>query len=111
MDAFLHDMGWAVALRHDALTPIFLGFTWLGYTTFFLISLPAAYWAWDKNKVTRVALVVLASALLNALLKDIWQNPRPDPIFWIDPNMDGDGSYGLPSGHTPVGLVMWFWIA
>jgi membrane-associated phospholipid phosphatase len=111
MDAFLHDMGWAVAMRHDALTPVFVAFSWLGYTTFFLIALPAAYWAWDKNAVTRVALIVLASAILNALLKDIWQNPRPDPSLWIDPNMSGDTSYGLPSGHTQVGIVMWFWIA
>jgi len=111
MDAFLHDIGWAVALRHDWLTPVFLGFAWLGYTTFFLISLPAAYWTWDKNKVTRVALIVLASALLNALLKDIWQNPRPDPSLWIDPYIGDHPSYGLPSGHTQVGIVMWFWIA
>jgi glycerophosphoryl diester phosphodiesterase len=109
MDGFLHDMGWAVALRHEALTPIFLAFTWLGYTTFFLIALPAAYWAWNKDKVTRLALIVLASALLNALLKDLWQNPRPDPAIWIDPHMDD--SYGLPSGHTQVGVVMWFWLA
>jgi glycerophosphoryl diester phosphodiesterase len=111
MDGFLHDLSWAVALRHDALTPIFIGFTALGYTTFFLIFLPAAYWTWDKDKITRVAFVVLASALLNAFLKDLWQNPRPDMSLWIDPNMSGDTSYGLPSGHTQVGIVLWFWLA
>lgn len=113
MDSFLHDMSWAVALRHETLTPIFFGFTWLGYTTFFLIALPIGYWAWDKNKMTRVALIVLASALLNALLKDILQDPRPDAAIWLDPEMiaDGDQSYGLPSGHTQVGIVMWFWLA
>jgi len=109
MENFLHDMGWAVALRHDTLTPIFLGFTWLGYTTFFLIALPVGYWAWNKDKITRVALIVLASAVLNAFLKDLWQNPRPDSLIWVDPQMDD--SYGLPSGHTQVGIVMWFWLA
>jgi len=109
MESFLHDMGWAVALRHDTLTPIFLGFTWLGYTTFFLIALPIGYWAWNKDKITRVALIVLASAVLNAFLKDLWQNPRPDSLIWVDPQMDD--SYGLPSGHTQVGIVMWFWLA
>lgn len=109
MENFLHDMSWAVGLRHEWLTPIFYGFTWLGYTTFFLIALPVGYWAWDKNKFTRLALIVLASAALNAFLKDLWQNPRPDPSIWIDPHMDE--SYGLPSGHTQVGIVMWFWLA
>ncbi len=109
MEAFLHDLSWAVAMRHDALTPVFLGLTWLGYTTFFLIALPVGYWAWNKDKITRVALIVLVSALLNAFLKDLWQNPRPDPAFWIDPHMDA--SFGLPSGHTQVGIVMWFWLA
>ncbi|MBN4046455.1 phosphatase PAP2 family protein [bacterium AH-315-P15] len=109
MEAFLHNMEWAVGLRSDFLTPIFYGFTWLGYTTFFLIALPIGYWAWDKNKFTRLALIIFASALLNAYLKDLWQNPRPDPAIWIDPNMDA--SYGLPSGHTQIGIVMWFWLA
>ncbi len=106
---WLHDMNWAIGLRHEMLTPIFYGFTWLGYTTFFLIALPVGYWAWDKNKFTRVALIVFASALLNAYLKDLWQDPRPDPSIWIDPYMDD--SYGLPSGHTQIGIVMWFWLA
>jgi len=109
MNGLLHDMSWAVAIRHEALTPIFLGFTWLGYSTFFLIALPAAYWAWDKNKITRIALIVFASAILNAYLKDLWQNPRPDIAFWLDPHMDD--SFGMPSGHTQVGIVMWFWLA
>lgn len=109
MDGLLHDLSWAVAMRNDVLTPIFLGFTWLGYSTFFLIALPAAYWAWDKNKITRVALIVFVSAILNAYLKDLWQNPRPDIAFWLDPHMDD--SYGMPSGHTQVGIVMWFWLA
>jgi len=109
VDAFLHDMSWAVAMRHEFLTPIFLGLSWLGYTTFFLIALPVGYWAWNKDKITRLALIVLVSALLNAFLKDLWQNPRPDPSIWIDPHMDD--SYGLPSGHTQVGIVMWLWLA
>lgn len=113
METFLHDISWATALRHEALTPIFLGLTALGYTTFFLIALPVLYWAWDTNKATRLALIVLASAFLNAFLKDLWQDPRPDALLWLDPTMieDGDTSYGMPSGHTQVGIVMWLWLA
>ena len=109
MEAFLHDMSWAVAIRTEWLTPIMLGFTALGYTTFFLIALPVLYWSWDKSATTRLALVIFASALLMAFLKDLWQDPRPDVSLWLDPHMDD--SYGRPSGHTLVGIVMWCWLA
>jgi len=91
------------------LTPIFMGFTWLGYTTFFLIAMPIGYWAWDKNRFTRLAILIFISALLNAFLKDLWQNPRPDMAIWLE--NEAEGSFGMPSGHTQVGIVMWFWLA
>ncbi len=109
METFLHDMNWVFALRSDALTPIFRGFSWLGYITFFLIALPIGYWAWSKDKFTRLAILIFISALLNAFLKDLWQNPRPDPAFWLDHG--AEGSFGMPSGHTQIGIVMWFWLA
>ena len=109
MDAFLHDMSWFVSIRSEFLTPIFMGFTWLGYTLFFLIALPIGYWAWDKNKFTRLAILIFVSALINAYLKDLWQNPRPDPSIWLE--HEAEGSFGMPSGHTQIGIVMWFWLA
>lgn len=109
METFLHDMSWVLPLRSEALTFIFMGFTWLGYSLFFLIALPIGYWAWDKNKFTQLALLVFVSALLNAYLKDFWQNPRPDMSLWLE--HEAEGSFGMPSGHTQVGIVMWFWLA
>ncbi len=109
MESFLHDISWVVPLRTPFLTPIFQGFSWLGYLPFFMIFLSLGYWLWDKDKITRLAVLVALSGLLNAYLKDFWQDPRPSLDFRMDGQV-GD-SYGLPSGHTQVATVMWFWLA
>ncbi len=106
---FLTNMDWVLPLRHDALTVVFNVFTWMGYTPFFLIAIPAIYWGWRKDVGHRLTLIVFASAVLNALLKDYWQNPRPDVLYALDGRVGG--SYGMPSGHAQIGIVMWFWLA
>ena len=109
MESLLHDMDWVSGVRSDTLTPVFQLFTWLGYTMFFLIALPLGYWVWDKNRFTRLAILIFISALLNSFLKDLWQDPRPDRSLWLD---QGPGeSFGMPSGHAQIGIVMWFWLA
>ena len=57
----------------------------------------------------RLFLLVTITALLNAFLKDLWQDPRPD----IDLRMDhavGE-SFGAPSGHAQIAVVLWLWLA
>ena len=109
MESLLHDMDWVSGVRSDTLTPVFQLFTWLGYTMFFLIALPLGYWTWNKNRFTRLAILIFISALLNSFLKDLWQDPRPDRSLWLD---QGPGeTFGMPSGHAQIGIVMWFWLA
>lgn len=105
----LHDISWVVPLRNDLLTPIFQFFTWLGYPTFMMLILPLGYWLWGKDKFTRVAIVVIISTILNAFLKDFWENPRPDLMFRLDGQVGQ--SFGMPSGHAQVSAALWFWVA
>ena len=109
MENLLHDISWVIPYRDPLLTPIFRGFTWLGYLPFFLIFLSLSFWTWDKDKATRLAVLIALTGLLNAFLKDFWQDPRPPLEF----RMDGDvgESYGLPSGHAQIATVMWLWLA
>jgi glycerophosphoryl diester phosphodiesterase len=93
---FLHNMDWVLPFRSDSATVVANAFTWLGYTTFFLIALPLAY-------------LIAITAVLNGWLKDYWQDPRPDPKYWLDQRVAG--SYGRPSGHAQVAFSMWFWLA
>lgn len=105
----LHDISWVVPLRHEWLTPLMRGFTLMGYEKFILFFLPLGYWAWDKKLFLRLLLLVAVSALLNGYLKDLWQNPRPDIALRMDQQV-GD-SYGLPSGHSQIAVVLWLWLA
>ena len=67
MESFLHDLSWVLPLRSDIATAIFNGFTALGYLPFYLVLLPLGYWLWDKAMFTRLAVLIMASALLMRL--------------------------------------------
>lgn len=109
MDAFLHDLSWVLPLRSETTTAIANAFTWLGYAPFFIALLPVLYWLVSKEVGTRVAMLVIFTAVTNGLLKDIFDDPRPDAAFALDGRVDG--SYGLPSGHAQVAFAMWLWLA
>jgi len=109
MNELMHDISWVVPLRSDFLTPIFEFLTWLGYPTFMMLMLPLGFWLWSKTAFTRVTVIVLISTVLNAFLKDLWENPRPDLVFRLDGEVGN--SFGMPSGHAQVSAVLWFWLA
>jgi glycerophosphoryl diester phosphodiesterase len=109
METLLHDLSWVPPLRTPELTILFNALTWLGYTPFFLLFLPLGYWLWDKDMFTRLAVLIVLNAVINSFLKDLFNDPRPDLSFAIDPRTAG--SYGLPSGHSQVATAMWLWLA
>ena len=109
MQSLLHNMEWIVAMRSDLLTPVFKAFTALGYGGFLLLFVPIGYWIFNKNTFAHVGLWLLLSVLLNVYLKDLLQDPRPDPVFQLDPAVGN--SYGFPSAHAQISIVIWFWIA
>jgi glycerophosphoryl diester phosphodiesterase len=109
MDAFLHDITWVLPFRSETATLIFNGFTFLGYTPFFLIMLPLGYWLADKAMFTRLAMLIGLVAVTNSFLKDLFQDPRPPLDLAIDGRV-GD-SFGFPSGHAQIAVAMWLWLA
>lgn len=102
-------MDWVLPLRSDWATPIAKTFSILGYSPFFLVFLPLAYWLWDRERSTRLVVLICLTGLLNAWLKDFWQDPRPGPEYALDPEVGT--SFGRPSGHAQVSAVMWLWLA
>lgn len=109
MQNWLHNMEWATAIRSDLLTPVFKAFSALGYGGFLFLFLPVGYWILSKNIFARTGLWLILSALLNGYLKDWFHDPRPDFIFHLDPAVRL--SYGFPSGHAQIAIVLWFWLA
>ncbi|MBX9755601.1 MAG: phosphatase PAP2 family protein [Pseudomonadaceae bacterium] len=105
----LHNLDWVLPLRSDWLTLLMHGFSLLGYEKFILFFLPLGYWAWNRPLFLRLFVLVTVSALLNAYLKDLWQDPRPPLEMRLDDLVGA--SYGLPSGHAQVAVVLWLWLA
>ncbi|MCO6058918.1 phosphatase PAP2 family protein [Pseudomonas sp. MOB-449] len=109
MNELLHSLDWVLPLRSETLTPVMRVFTLLGYEKFILFFLPLGYWAWNRGVFLRLLVLVAVTAMLNAWLKDYWQDPRPDIALRMDHEV-GD-SFGLPSGHAQIAVVIWFWLA
>ncbi|MBO3273816.1 phosphatase PAP2 family protein [Pseudomonas schmalbachii] len=109
MYELLHNLDWVLPLRSPGLTHVANGFTWLGYGTFLLLAIPLGLWAWNKGTFFRLLVLIAVSAWLNALFKDYFQDPRPPLELRMDDRV-GE-SYGLPSGHTQMAVVLWLWLA
>lgn len=104
-----HDLQWVLPLRTPALTQLAFGLSWLGYTTFIMFFMSIGYWTWSKAIFYRLMILVAINALLNSYAKDWIQDPRPPLEIRLDDLVGA--SYGLPSGHAQMAVVMWLWLA
>lgn len=104
-----HNLDWVLPWRTPALTQLAMGLSWLGYTTFIMFFIALGYWVWNKAIFYRLMILVVINALINAYAKDWIQDPRPPLEIRLDDLIGA--SYGLPSGHAQIGVVMWMWLA
>ena len=101
-------MEWINSIRSPNLTIFFQYITWLGYKDFLFLFVPFCFWFFDRKVFGTFTLFVFISALINTYLKDFFQDPRPDVILNIDPWASPvDLSYGFPSGHAQLAIVIW----
>jgi membrane-associated phospholipid phosphatase len=91
---------------HPALHVFFQALTFLGQPQFYVLMLPLLVWCVDVRMGARVGVFLLLSSQLNAVLKELFHQPRPcdfDPrlqLAWFE-------GYGLPSGHAQFVVVFW----
>ena len=100
-------MEWILSIRTEWLTTLMKVLTFLGDEEFFLLFLPLAYWLWKKDAMGRVGVVLLFTFVLNAILKGIFQMPRPTEIEHLVHAED----WSFPSGHAQGAMVLWGWLA
>ncbi len=104
-------MDWVLTLRNPLLTNFFQYITWLGYSDFLFLFIPFCYWFCDRKTYGALPQFVFISALINSLAKSFFEDPRPDSTFNIDPWLDTiDPSFGFPSGHAQLAVVIWGFI-
>jgi membrane-associated phospholipid phosphatase len=89
------------------LTGVMRFFSFLGTEEFYLLFMPAIYWCVDATLGARLAVMLVSSASLNALLKLAFHLPRP---YWVDAQVKAlstEPAYGLPSGHAMNAVAIW----
>lgn len=101
------------ALQH--LSPALDGFTkalsLLGQEDFFMLLVPFIYWCVDSKWGMRLISLLALSTFTNALFKWACHAPRP---YWIDARVQAlanEATYGLPSNHAQLALVLWSYLA
>jgi len=124
----LYQFGISLIRSFQTLSPALDGImetaSFIGTPEFFLILIPFIYWNIDRRIGIRAILVVFIFDFVNASLKFLFHQPRP---YWLGGVKDfgdvgGEGTYGLPSGHSGRTLALsgylatqvkrnWFWTA
>ena len=104
-------MEWVLSIRSPIITPLFQYITWLGYSDFLFLFIPFCYWFCDRKIYSALPQFVFISAMLNSFAKSLFKDPRPDDSLNIDPWLNTfDPSFGFPSGHAHLAVVIWGFI-
>lgn len=87
------------------LTQLVEAFTALGGMGY-LFLIPLACWCFQRRLSWQMAVIFSAAALVNFLLKDWIDLPRP---YQVDPRIvsEGEHGYSLPSGHAQLVVAYW----
>ncbi len=104
-----NDMDWVLPLRTPFFDMFFELVTLAGYPLFLILFLCFGYFAFGSKRFFHTAMLLMAAGLLNSWLKDFGQDPRPDALYSLDGRV-GD-SYGWPSGHMQIAVVLWGYLA
>lgn len=89
------------------LDSLFIAITTLGSEEFFIIVVATLYWCVDKRSGLAMAMIVAGTSWANAILKGVFQVPRPTSehvrVVYPEPGT----SFAFPSGHTQGATVFW----
>ena len=106
---FMNDISWVPGLRTPFLNSFFDLVTLAGYPTFLILLLTFGYLFFSARSFFHTAMLLIATGLLNTFLKDVFQDPRPAAEYMLDPRTGT--SYGWPSGHAQIAVVLWGFLA
>ena len=106
---FWNNLDWVLPLRTPFFNWFFELITLAGYPLFLILFLCFGYFALGSKRFFHTAMLLMAAGLLNSWLKDFGQDPRPAAAYALDGRV-GE-SYGWPSGHTQIAVVLWGYLA
>ena len=100
-----NDLTWVEDIRSHFLSIFFDTISLAGYPTFLILFISFGYFYWSPSRFSRVVMMLFISGLINAFLKDFFQDARPAIELMLDPKVGT--SYGWPSGHSQIAVTLW----
>ena len=65
-----NDLSWVESIRTPFLSFFFESITLMGYPTFLILFISFGYFFWSSKRFSRVAILLIVSALINSFLID-----------------------------------------
>jgi membrane-associated phospholipid phosphatase len=90
-------------IQSPGLTAFVRAFTALGTELLYIPVLLLLFWCVDEKKSARLGFLIILSAFVNGVFKELLKQPRP---FALEPSVGlaFEPSYGIPSGHAQLSL-------
>jgi hypothetical protein len=109
MADIFEDNSWVLPYRSPWLTSVFYVLTQFGNLEVLVLLLPLAYWLLRRRFFTRFILLLLFTVTFDGLLKEVLQDPRPDPANIIGEGLVG--TFSFPSDHVALATAYWSLLA
>ena len=95
--------------------PLFNILAWIlniaGSDLFYISVLALVYWTMNRHLGVRLIFALLIGAVLTMWLKEVFHRPRPFMVSEEVMPLFPAGSFGLPSGHVLMAVVVWGYVA
>ena len=93
-------------IESPGLTALMKFITSLGTDYFYALLILFVLWWIDEKRGLRFGILLIVSAWINIVMKDLFKQPRP---FSLEPSLGiaFESSYGAPSGHAQLSLTFW----
>ena len=111
-DLVFGDIGLEIIKLFQTFSPLldlfFLLITITGSTYFYIVILALIYWLHSKNKAIHIAAMLIISAYMNEMIKNLFGWPRPyishpDEVQAISTDI----GYSFPSAHSQSTAIFW----
>lgn len=83
----------------------------MGSANFFVFLLPFVYLCYSRNFGVKLGIALLSTAFFNGLAKYMFESARPidlpDYILAVQSDLIKETSFGFPSGHSHVSILVW----
>lgn len=96
-----------VSIRSSFLDNFFIIITDLGSLVFYLIFISFFFFIFEYKITLKLIFLLIISYLINTLIKNTFQLPRPNEDIIKPIYKESGGGYGFPSGHSQNSTVLW----